>query len=82
MSGIIARVLVILFGVSFGLFNSRDDFATPQSKNGATPPANRRQQRSIERAAEAAAKEDARSLSSYIEKLLTDHLKKKGYLKT
>ena len=31
---------------------------------------------------EAAAKEDTRSLSSYIEKLLTDHLKKKGYLKS
>jgi hypothetical protein len=35
----------------------------------------------VKSAAEAAAKEDTRSLSSYIEKLLTDHLKKKGYLK-
>jgi hypothetical protein len=32
-------------------------------------------------AAEDAAKADVRSLSSFIEKLLTDHLKKKGYLK-
>jgi hypothetical protein len=35
----------------------------------------------VKAAAVAAAKEDARSLSSFIEKLLTDHLKRKGYLK-
>lgn len=34
----------------------------------------------VKAAAETAAKEDARSLSSFIEKLLTDHLRKKGYL--
>jgi hypothetical protein len=33
----------------------------------------------VKSAAEVAAKEDTRSLSSYIEKLLTDHLKKEGY---
>jgi hypothetical protein len=32
-------------------------------------------------AAEKAARDDSRSLSALIEKLLTDHLKKKGYLK-
>jgi hypothetical protein len=35
----------------------------------------------VKAAAEDAAKADVRSLSSFIEKLLTDHLKKKGYLK-
>jgi hypothetical protein len=35
---------------------------------------------SLKEAAEKAAKEDNRSLTSLIEKLLTDHLKKKGYL--
>jgi hypothetical protein len=35
----------------------------------------------VKSAAEAAAKEDSRSLSSYIEKLLTDHLRKQGLLK-
>ena len=35
----------------------------------------------VKSAAEVAAKDDTRSLSSYIERLLTDHLKKKGYLK-
>jgi hypothetical protein len=35
----------------------------------------------VKAAAESAAKADARSLSSFIEKLLTDHLRKKGYLK-
>ena len=41
---------------------------------GGTPPR-------VKSAAEAAAKEDARSLSSYLEKLLTDHLRKQGFLK-
>jgi hypothetical protein len=36
----------------------------------------------VKAAAEVAAKDDTRSLSSYIEKLLTDHLRKKGYLKS
>ena len=35
----------------------------------------------LKAAAEKAAKDDARSLSSLIEKLLLDHLKAKGYLK-
>jgi hypothetical protein len=35
----------------------------------------------VKAAAEAAAKADTRSLSSFIEKLLTDHLRKQGYLK-
>jgi hypothetical protein len=34
----------------------------------------------VKSAAETAAKEDTRSLSSYMQKLLTDHLKKKDYL--
>jgi hypothetical protein len=36
---------------------------------------------SLKAAAEKAAAEDQRSLTSLIEKLLTDHLKKKGLLK-
>lgn len=36
----------------------------------------------IKDAAEKAAADDRRSLTSLIEKLLTDHLRKKGYLKT
>lgn len=34
----------------------------------------------VKAAAERAAKEDVRSLASLIEKLLTDHLREKGYL--
>lgn len=34
----------------------------------------------VKSAAEKAAKEDTRSLSSFLEKLLTDHLRAKGYL--
>ena len=36
----------------------------------------------VKAAAEKAAKEDTRSLSSLIEKVLTEHLKAKGYLRT
>ena len=39
-------------------------------------------QPSLKAAAERAAKDDTRSLSSLIEKLLTDHLRAKGYLST
>ncbi|MGU3537752.1 hypothetical protein [Methylobacterium sp. A54F] len=35
----------------------------------------------VKAAAEKAAAEDSRSLASYVEKLLTEHLKAKGYLK-
>ena len=34
----------------------------------------------VKAAAEKAATEDCRSLASYVEKLLTEHLKAKGYL--
>ncbi len=34
----------------------------------------------VKGAAEKAAREDTRSLSSFLEKLLTDHLRAKGYL--
>ena len=36
---------------------------------------------SLKQAAEKAAADDQRSLTSLVEKLLTEHLKKKGYLK-
>jgi hypothetical protein len=39
-----------------------------------------RLQPSLKKAAEKAAADDSRSLTSLIEKLLTDHLRKKGYL--
>jgi hypothetical protein len=42
---------------------------------------NLRIQPSLKAAAEKAAAADQRSLTSLVEKLLTDHLKKKGYLK-
>jgi len=35
----------------------------------------------VKAAAEKAAAEDSRSVASYVEKLLTEHLKAKGYLK-
>ena len=35
----------------------------------------------LKAAAERAAEDDDRSLSSFIEKVLTDHLRKRGYLK-
>lgn len=34
----------------------------------------------VKAAAEKAAADDSRSLASYVEKLLTDHLRDKGYL--
>lgn len=42
---------------------------------------NLRLQPSLKTAAEKAASEDQRSLTSLVEKLLTDYLRKKGYLK-
>lgn len=36
---------------------------------------------SVKAAAEKAAAEDSRSVASYVERLLTEHLKAKGYLK-
>ena len=36
---------------------------------------------SLKKAAEKAASDDSRSLTSLVEKLLSDHLKRKGYLK-
>jgi hypothetical protein len=35
----------------------------------------------VKQAAEKAAEDDRRSLASYVEKLLVEHLKAKGYLK-
>ena len=43
---------------------------------------NLRLQPSLKAAAEKAAQDDNRSLTSLVEKLLADHLKKKGYLKS
>jgi hypothetical protein len=36
----------------------------------------------VKEALEKAAKDDMRSVSSYVEKLLIEHLREKGYLKT
>ena len=46
-----------------------------------TAQVNLRLQPTLKKAAEQAAAEDHRSLTSLIEKLLTDFLRKKGYLK-
>jgi hypothetical protein len=53
----------------------------PPSLEPKSLPVSVRLTQDVKAAAERAAKEDVRSLSSFIEKLLTDHLKKKGYLK-
>jgi hypothetical protein len=53
----------------------RPPLATPKSL-----PVSIRLPPSVKAAAEKAAGDDTRSLSSFIEKLLTDHLKRKGYL--
>jgi hypothetical protein len=44
-------------------------------------PVSLRLSQEVKAAAEKAAKDDTRSLSSFIEKLVTEHLRKKGYLK-
>lgn len=54
----------------------RTPMATPK-----TLPVSFRLPEAVKAAAEKAAKDDTRSLSSLIEKLLTDFLKKNGYLK-
>jgi hypothetical protein len=46
-----------------------------------TAQVNLRLQPSLKKAAEKAAADDSRSLTGLVEKLLTDHLKKNGYLK-
>lgn len=54
----------------------RPPTATPKSL-----PVSLRLPPEVKAAAETAAKEDTRSLSSFLEKLLTEHLKAKGFLK-
>ena len=44
-------------------------------------PVSLRLSQEVKAAAEKAAKDDTRSLSSFIEKLVTENLRKKGYLK-
>lgn len=53
----------------------------PPSKNPKTLPVSVRLPPAVKDAAEKAAAADTRSLSSFIEKLLTDYLKKNKYLK-
>jgi len=54
----------------------------PKAETSKSLPVSFRLPPAVKAAAEKAAKEDARSLSSLIEKVLTDHLKAKGYLRT
>jgi hypothetical protein len=58
-----------------------DKMGRPPSTEPKSLPVSLRLPPKVKHAAEAAAKEDARSLSSYLEKLLTDHLRKQGFLK-
>jgi hypothetical protein len=51
------------------------------AKETKTAQVNLRIQPSLKEAADKAAAADQRSLTSLVEKLLTDHLRKKGYLK-
>lgn len=53
----------------------------PPSSDPKSLPVSIRLPPNVKAAAEAAAKADTRSLSSFIEKLLTDYLKKNRYLK-
>ena len=58
------------------------EFPASQRRRGEKPvPVNIRIDPRLKEAAEKAAKEDARSLTSLIEKLLQEHLKGKGYLR-
>ncbi|WP_181149973.1 hypothetical protein [Ensifer aridi] len=52
-----------------------------EAKRVKTAQVNLRIRPELKEAAEHAAKDDNRSLTSLVEKLLTDHLKDKGYLK-
>jgi hypothetical protein len=54
----------------------------PKAETPKSLPASVRLPPTVKAAAEKAAKDDSRSLSSLIEKVLTDHLKAKGYLRT
>jgi hypothetical protein len=51
------------------------------SKEIKTAPLGLRLKPSVKSALEEAAAEDHRPVASYVEKLLTEHLRKKGYLK-
>jgi hypothetical protein len=53
----------------------------PPIKTPKSLPVSLRLPADVKAAAEKAAKSDTRSLSSFIERLLTEHLKAKGYLK-
>lgn len=57
------------------------DMGRPPSPNPKPLPVSVRLPEAVKAAAEKAAADDTRSLSSLIEKLLTDFLKKNGYLK-
>lgn len=52
----------------------------PSIPNPKSLPVSLRLPPEVKAAAELAAKDDTRSLSSFLEKLLTDHLKAEGYL--
>ena len=58
------------------------DMPRPKLETPKALPVSVRLPPSVKAAAEKAAKEDTRSLSSLIEKVLTEHLKAKGYLWT
>ena len=53
----------------------------PPLETPKTLPVSLRLPPAVKAAAEKAAKEDTRSLSSYLEKVLTEHLRKTGFLK-
>lgn len=57
-----------------------DNMGRPPAPNPKSLPVSLRLPPDVKAAAEKAAREDTRSLSSYIEKLLTDHLRRKGFL--
>jgi hypothetical protein len=53
----------------------------PPSADPKSLPVSLRLPSKVKAAAEDAAREDTRSLSSFLEKIITDHLRKSGYLK-
>ena len=58
-----------------------DAMGRPPLENRKSLPVSFRLPPDVKAAAERAAKDDTRSVSSFVEKLLTEHLKAKGYLK-
>lgn len=74
-------VFVIKCSQSASQLHLMDAMGRPPSASPKSLPVSLRLPPEVKAAAERAAKDDTRSMSSFLEKLLTEHLKAKGYLK-